>query len=319
MDGRPPASTEEWQPKIRALERTLATVIQGKQESIELLIIALLAGGSVLMEDVPGVGKTTLAKALAQSLDVPFRRVQFTPDLLPTDILGSSVYNPIDGTFHFRQGPIFCNVLLADEINRASPRTQSALLEAMSESQATIEGTRYPLPAPFLVLATQNPIEFHGTYPLPEAQLDRFLIQLNLGFPDLTTEIDILFSQQTSHPLDNVQPVLRGDEVVALQKMVRNVHVDPSLAKYLVQIVQKTREDSRLKLGASPRGSLMLFRAAQAHALTKGRNYILPDDIQKLALHVLPHRMMLTSKAKYGNTDKRDIVQDILQTVAVPV
>lgn len=304
--------------KLAALHRNLATVIQGKNESLDIMIIALLAGGSVLMEDVPGVGKTTLAKALAKSIDVAFHRVQFTPDLLPNDILGSSIYNPVDGSFTFHEGPIFCNVLLADEINRASPRTQSALLEAMSEFQATIEGKQHTLPAPFFVLATQNPVDYHGTYPLPEAQLDRFLIQLDLGYPTADVEVDILFAQALRHPLEDLQPVLSHEEVIELQQAVKNVRVDPSIARYLVEIVQQTRSESRLKLGCSPRGSLMLFRAAQAAAFAAGRDYVLPDDIQQLARYVLAHRLILTSKAKYGSETKAEIVAEILDRVQVP-
>ena len=304
--------------KITALTANLAKVIHGKQEPIEILVIAVLSGGSVLMEDVPGVGKTTLAKALAKSIDVKFNRVQFTPDLLPLDILGSSIYNPQDGSFSFRQGPIFCNVLLADEINRASPRTQSALLEAMSEGQATIDVTCHQLPVPFVVLATQNPIDFHGTYPLPEAQLDRFLVQLNLGYPDADTEVGILYSQTASHPIDELEPVVSQDEMVALQRSVKQVRVERSVAEYMVDIVHETRLDPRLKLGVSPRGSLMFFRASQAAAFSDGRDYVLPDDVQRLARYVLPHRLILTSKAKYDSTTKPQIIADILDRVRVP-
>ena len=304
--------------KLDRLKQNLATVIEGKTHCIDILTIALLAGGSVLMEDVPGVGKTTLAKALARSIDLSFHRIQFTPDLLPADILGSSIYNPNDGTFSFRKGPIFCHVLLADEINRASPRTQSALLEAMSESQATIEGERHVLAEPFIVLATQNPVEFHGTYPLPEAQLDRFLVLLDLGYPDMETEVGILFAHQEVDPLDSLQPVLTGDELVAIQHEVRHVRVEPTVARYIVEIVNQTRHEPRLKLGVSPRGSLMLFRAAQAAAFAKGRNYVIPDDVQELAIYVLPHRVILTPQTKYGGVSKSNVIADILKKVPVP-
>ena len=308
----------EWQPKLKALTDNLTAVIRGKRESIDILVVAMLSGGSVLIEDVPGVGKTTLAKALARSIEVEYRRVQFTPDLLPSDILGSSIYNPVDGSFSFRQGPIFCNVLLADEINRASPRTQSALLEAMSEAQATIEGVRHELPAPFIVLATQNPIDFHGTYPLPEAQLDRFIVQLELGYPDTDAEVEILYDQAISHPIDSVEPVLNQQQVLTLQRLVKAVRVEQSVGRYIVQIVDKTRSDARLDLGASPRGSLMLFRTAQAVAFMAGRDYVLPDDVQKMAGYVLPHRVMLTSKAKYGNASRRQIIEEIVEQTEIP-
>jgi len=303
---------------IEKLQQNLSKVIKGKKDCIEILTIALLAGGSVLMEDIPGVGKTTLAKALAKSIDAEFRRIQFTPDLLPADILGSSIYNPSDGAFTFHQGPIFCNVLLADEINRASPRTQSALLEAMSEMQATIEGNSYPLPAPFLVIATQNPIEFHGTYPLPEAQLDRFLVLIGMGYPDVESEMSILYSQIETHPVDHVTPVVHKDRIVGMQQAVRRVRVDESIARYILKIVEKTRQDSRFKLGVSPRGTIMLFRASQASAFTQGRDFVLPDDVQRLATYVLPHRIILTTKAKYGGASKDSIVGEILESIKVP-
>lgn len=313
-----PEQSEQYVQKLSVLRENLSGVIRGKAERIDMMMVALLSNGSVLMEDVPGTGKTTLAKALARSLDVPFNRVQFTPDLLPTDILGSSIYNPVDGTFHFRKGPIFCNILLADEINRASPRTQSALLEAMSESQATIEGVRYELPSPFFVLATQNPVDFHGTYPLPEAQLDRFLIHLQLGYPDPENEMEILFAQSTEHPVDHLERVLNHEEVVEMQEQVKTVHVDQSVARYMIDLVQATRNDPRLKLGVSPRGSLMLFRASQAIAFLNSRNYVLPDDVQQMADYVLAHRLILTSKAKYSSITKMDVVSDIVQKVKVP-
>ncbi|OHB80697.1 MAG: magnesium chelatase, partial [Planctomycetes bacterium RBG_16_55_9] len=251
---------------MERLKDNLQGVIYGKSDCIDVLIVSLLAGGSVLIEDVPGVGKTTLAKALAKSIDAKFCRIQFTPDLLPADILGSSIYNPVSGEFRFDPGPVFCNILLADEINRASPRTQSALLEAMNENQATIEGKRYPLPKPFMVVATENPIEFHGTYPLPEAQMDRFLVRLGLGYPAAQVEVDILKSHALSEPLDRIEPVLSLEQVQQIQQEASGVHVDNDILEYIVEIVHATRRDSRLKLGLSTRGTLMMSRAARARA-----------------------------------------------------
>jgi len=278
-----------------------------------------LAGGSVLIEDVPGVGKTTLAKALAKSIDARFRRIQFTPDLLPADILGSSIYNPISGDFKFSPGPIFCNILLADEINRASPRTQSALLEAMNENQATIEGQRYPLTKPFMVVATENPIEFHGTYPLPEAQLDRFLVRLAIGYPSVEVEIDILKSHAHNEPLDRIKPVLQLDQVRQIQKEVSDVHIDDSILKYIVEIIHATRNDNRLRLGISTRGTLMLSQASRARAFFQKRDFVIPDDVLWLVPHVLPHRILLTSKALHSGTTPKTIVSDIVGRIKVPV
>lgn len=312
------AALKEHLEKLERLKKNLTRVIQGKSEAIDMLLVALLSGGSVLIEDVPGVGKTTLAKALAKSMDSDFGRIQFTPDLLPMDVLGSSIYNPQDGSFTFHAGPIFCNVLLADEINRASPRTQSALLEAMGEMQATIEGECHLMPSPFMVLATENPIEFQGTYPLPEAQLDRFLMLLDLGYPDAETEVDILFIRAKGDPLAWLDPVVSKDDIFEMQHLVRQVGVDRNIAEYIVEIVNRTRGDQRLRLGASPRGSLMLFRACQAAAFADGRNFVLPDDVQRLGPSVLAHRLVLTAKAKYDGAGKRDLVRAIINEVPVP-
>jgi MoxR-like ATPase len=309
---------EESAEKINLLRRNLTSVIRGKDEMIDVLLIGLLAGGSILMEDVPGVGKTTLAKALARSLEADFRRVQFTPDLLPSDILGASIYNPADGSFTFKRGPIFCSILLADEINRASPRTQSALLEAMSEGQATIEGVRHRLPSPFLVLATQNPVDFHGTYPLPEAQLDRFLVQLHVGYPDRRMEIEILYDRAVSVPVEQIEPVLSMADIAELQNQVRHIQVERSVAGYLVDLVGLTRTHPLLKLGVSPRGTLMFFRAVQACACLSGRDYVLPDDVQRMAIYVLAHRLVLTPKARYGSVTKEQVVEEILKQLPVP-
>jgi MoxR-like ATPase len=304
---------------VPAIQAQLNKVILGKADVMEHLTVALLSGSHVLMEDVPGVGKTTLAKALARSFAGDFKRVQFTPDLLPTDILGSSIYNPRDGSFTFKPGPIFTNILLADEINRASPRTQSALLEAMSERQVSIEGHTYPLPSPFLVVATQNPIEFHGTYPLPEAQLDRFGVKINLGYPDLEHEVDILYSQSHHHPLDDLTPILDGARILELQAAVRAVRVDRTLGRYLVELAHATRRHASLKMGCSPRGTLALFRITQARAYLAGRDYAIPEDVKAEAIPALAHRLALDTKAKYSGVQKEDVVREILERVAVGV
>lgn len=308
----------ECRSKLVEIQENLERVIEGKTECLEILVTALASGGSVLMEDVPGVGKTTLAKSLAKSIRAKYSRIQFTPDLLPADILGSSIYKPSDGTFEFKEGPVFANVILADEINRASPRTQSALLEAMSEQQATIEGTTYKLPAPFLVLATQNPTDFHGTYPLPEAQLDRFLVLLKLGYPSPDAMKSILFARASVDPFDTLEPIVDCDDVLAIQAAVRSVHVEDPVADYIVGIVDATRQDERLKLGVSPRGALMLFRASQGSALQQGREFVVPDDVRRMSPYVLPHRILLTSKSKYSGVKKEGIITEVLDRVPVP-
>ena len=310
--------TETTAAKLSALQSQLGRVILGKPEAIEHVLVALVAGQHLLMEDVPGVGKTTLAKALARCFSGEFRRVQFTPDLLPADILGSSVYSPRDGSFAFKEGPVFAHVLLADEINRASPRTQSALLEAMSEGQVSSDGVTRPLPSPFLVLATQNPVEFHGTYPLPEAQLDRFGMRIGLGYPAAEHEVDVLFSQAERHPLESVGVVLAAADVVALQAQARKVRVERSLGRYVVALAEATRRHSAVRLGCSPRGSLMLFRSAQARALLEGRAFVVPEDVKRQAVPVLAHRLGLETKARYTGVSKEDVVREVLEAVPVP-
>jgi MoxR-like ATPase len=305
--------------RLSELQAQLGRIILGKAEAIEHVVVALLSGSHLLLEDVPGVGKTTLAKALARSFSGDFKRVQFTPDLLPTDILGSSIYNPRDGSFAFKEGPVFTHVLLADEINRASPRTQSALLEAMSEHQVSIEGVTRTLPLPFLVIATQNPVEFHGTYPLPEAQLDRFGLRLSLGYPAAEHEIEVLFSQAAHHPLETLPAMLDAAQVLSLQAATRAVRVERSLGSYLVALAEATRRHPSVQLGCSPRGTLALFRAAQARALLSGRDYVVPEDVKAEALPVLAHRLGLETKARYSGVSKESIVRDVLGQVAVPV
>ncbi len=302
-----------------AVIRNLRHVIRGKDEILELVMVALFANGHILIEDVPGVGKTTLAKALAFSIKGNFRRIQFTPDLLPTDIVGGMIYSPKSGEFRFRPGPIFSNVLLADEINRASPRTQSALLEAMNERQATIEGERYPLPNPFIVIATQNPVEYHGTYPLPEAQLDRFAMRLEIGYPDAEQEMNIVLDQREKHPLDDLKPVLGSEDIVSMFYKVKQVDVEKSVAEYMIELVRATREEPRLRLGASPRAALILYRCCQALAFVRERPFVTPDDVKELAVPVLAHRLVLDTKASYSGERKESVVRDLLQTVKAPV
>jgi MoxR-like ATPase len=292
--------------------------MRGKALVLEYLVVCMFAGGNVLMEDVPGVGKTTLAKALARSIRGDFKRVQFTPDLLPSDIVGASIYNPKDVTFDFRPGPVFTNILLADEINRASPRTQSSLLEAMNEGQVTIDGVCHPLPSPFLVVATQNPIEYHGTYPLPEAQLDRFAMRLALGYPELEAELEVLESQHSGHPIDTLESVVDLAEIQEAQARTREVRLERPVAEYIMALVRSSREDPRVRLGASTRGALSLYRTSQALAFARGRDYVLPDDVKELAPHVLAHRLVRDTKSRYSGVSKESIVADLLGKVPIP-
>ncbi len=301
----------------------LNRVLRGKDTESLHALLALLSGGHVLLEDVPGTGKTTLAKAMARSVDGTFRRIQFTPDLLPADITGSSVYRPIDGSFEFREGPVFANVVLADEINRTSARTQSALLEVMSENQATLEGVWRPMPRPFFVVATQNPADFHGTYPLPEAQMDRFLCRLRLGYPGHREELEMLYDHGDTPPIERLNAVMSTRQILDAQDEVRRVHVDPAVAEYLLRIVEHVRHRPGLRLGPSPRASMALFRMAQARALLLGRHgnedrfFVVPDDIRALATIVLAHRVHTDSRNP-STRDSEAIVEDALANVPVP-
>lgn len=305
--------------KVQEVKKQLNRVIRGKEKVLQLLFAALFAEGHVLMEDVPGTGKTTLAKALALSVTADFSRIQFTPDLLPADILGSSIYSPKEGTFFFRQGPVFTNLLLADEINRASPRTQSALLEAMNERQVSIEGKELKLIKPFLVIATQNPIEYYGTYPLPEAQLDRFAVRLSLGYPDEESELQVLKDRRRSDPLETLQPILNCDEIRRIQEEVRTVEIEDSLADYMMQIIRATRESNEIRLGASPRALLMLSRCAQSMAWLDNRMFVKPDDILALIQPLLAHRLVMTLESKHAGITPAMVLEEIVKKIRIPV
>jgi MoxR-like ATPase len=301
-------------PELRSLvgelEANISKVVLGKQRVVRLCVVALLAGEHVLLEDVPGVGKTLVGKALAKSIDAKFCRLQFTPDLLPGDIVGSSVFDARKSEFFYSQGPIFANIVLADEINRTTPRTQSALLEAMSDGQVSVDGQTYPLPRPFMVIATQNPFEFEGTYPLPESQLDRFLLQTNVGYPEREDELQVLLSHRQGEPVETLRPVLNIDQVLALQSAVRQVAVEESIHNYLLDLVEATRNCDELHVGVSTRGALCLYRASQALALVEGRDYVVPDDIKRLAVPVFAHRV-ITKGYLHGN--QRGAVETLIQ------
>jgi MoxR-like ATPase len=317
-----PAPTADSARQVREFARrvldNLERVIRGKRESLELLLCCVAASGHALLEDIPGTGKTTLAKALAVSVGGEFKRVQFTPDLLPSDIVGSSVFHPQDQSFRFKRGPIFANVVIADEINRASPRTQSALLEALSEGQVTVDGVTHPLPAPFLCVATQNPVEFHGTYPLPEAQLDRFAIHLTLGYPPEAEELNILGAQRGRHPLLDLLAVATPEEMVALQRAVESVSMEASVSQYLLRVVHATRSHASIRLGVSMRGALLFARLARARALLAGRDFVLPEDLKTLSGPALAHRLVLDTRARYAGIDRQALVRELVNGVPLP-
>ncbi|MBN1483990.1 MAG: MoxR family ATPase [Chloroflexia bacterium] len=293
-------------------------VIVGKHPVIELTLVALLSQGHALVEDVPGVGKTMLARSLAQSIGCTFKRIQFTPDLLPTDVTGVSIYNQKTQEFEFRPGPIMANIVLVDEINRATPKTQSALLESMEEHQITVDGVTHILPRPFIVLATQNPIEYEGTFPLPEAQLDRFLMRISLGYPSHVDELDILDRQQFRHPIEELGQAITLEELVAMQKAIREVHLAQEIKEYIVSLVNSTREHEEVYLGASPRGSLGLYRTCQSRAAIRGRDYVIPDDVKALANAVLAHRLIISPSARIRGVTARMVVEELLRELTVP-
>jgi MoxR-like ATPase len=309
---------QDVQAMAQRIVANVEQVIVGKHTAVQLTVIALLCEGHLLIEDVPGTGKTVLAKSVARSLGCKFRRIQFTPDMLPSDVTGVSVFNQKTLEFEFRPGPVMAQIVLTDEINRATPKTQSALLEAMEERQITVDGVTYPMEEPFLVLATQNPIEYEGTFPLPEAQLDRFMMRISLGYPSTDDEITVLNRQQHSHPVDRVEQVVSSDELLTAQKRIREIYIDDLIKEYIVKLVKATRKHPDVYLGASPRGSLALYKTGQARAAILGRDYVIPDDVKALAMETLAHRLIISPSARIKNVDPKAVIQEILDSIPVP-
>src|SRR5690625_3873122 len=307
------------QDMIKKVIENINKVMIGKEDVATLSLVALLAQGHVLLEDVPGVGKTMLVRSLAKSLDFEFKRIQFTPDLLPSDITGVSIYNPKDLEFEFREGPIFGNIILADEINRTSPKTQSALLEGMEEKNVTVDGVTVPLKKPFFVMATQNPIEYEGTYPLPEAQLDRFILKLKIGYPSIEDELEMLIRTSKDHPINRIDSIMTKDELMMIQEDVNNIFIAKNVQQYIVNLVTMTRQNEDIYLGVSPRGSIALMKASKALAYIQGREYVLPDDVKYLAPFVLSHRLILTPEAKYNGQTNEGIINYIIKSVNIPI
>ena len=306
------------QATAQKITNNVEQVIIGKHDAVQLAVIALLCEGHILIEDVPGTGKTMLAKSVARSLGCTFRRIQFTPDMLPSDVTGISVFNQKTREFEFRPGPVMAQIVLTDEINRATPKTQSAMLEAMEERQVTVDGVTYPMERPFMVLATQNPIEYEGTFPLPEAQLDRFMVRVHLGYPETADEIKMLDDQQFTHPVTRIEQVVSADELRAAQEQVKSVHINDLVKEYIVNMVKVTRKHADVYLGSSPRGSLALYKTSQARAALLGRDYVIPDDIKWLAVPTLAHRLIISPSARIKNVDPRSVVQEIMDSTPVP-
>lgn len=308
---------ENYVEKLNILIKNVEKVIVGKTETVKLVIVGLLTNGHILIDDVPGVGKTMLSLALAKSIDGDFKRIQFTPDLLPSDVTGGFIYNPKTGDFEFRKGPVFTNILLTDEINRTTPRTQSSLLECMQEHKVTLDGQSFPLDKPFMVIATQNPIEFQGTFPLPEAQIDRFLMKIGVGYPSIKEEIKIINEQKTTHPIETISAVLNLEEVKELQEKIKKIEISEKILNYIVSLVSATRKTETIKLGASPRASIALMQTGRAWALLEGRDYVIPDDIYHLAFWVLGHRIILDPKASMAGLTPRSIISNLLNKVPI--